>query len=72
MNSISLKIEGMSCGHCLARVRETLNAFPGVKTESLELGSARLRLEEGAPSPETVAAAVSAAGYPTRIEPGTE
>ena len=28
-----LTIEGMTCGHCAARVEKALNALPGVKTK---------------------------------------
>ncbi len=58
-----LKIEGMSCGHCVAAVQRALAAVPGVEEVlevSLERGEARLR---GAAPLERLRAAVEAEGY---------
>ena len=63
MNNITLTVEGMSCGHCSARVERALNAIEGV--------SAKVDLEAKAASvtyPDTVTvdalkAAVTDAGY---------
>ncbi|WP_293181140.1 cation transporter [Oceanithermus sp.] len=58
-----LKIEGMSCGHCVAAVHRALAAVPGVEEVlevSLERGEARLR---GAVDFERLRAAVEAEGY---------
>ena len=63
MNNITLTVEGMSCGHCSARVEKALNAIEGV--------SAKVDLESKSASvtyPDTVTvdalkAAVTDAGY---------
>lgn len=33
MTTTTVKIEGMSCGHCTARVEKVLNALPGIRAK---------------------------------------
>ncbi len=42
MDTRILTIDGMSCGHCVARVTKTLAALPGVTVDSVTVGSARI------------------------------
>lgn len=61
--SMILKIDGMSCKHCQARVEKALSEVPGVDsvTVSLENGTAEVK---GADlNPSALAKAVTAAGY---------
>lgn len=58
-----LKIEGMTCGHCVEAVRKALAAVPGVDQVaevSLESGSARI---EGPADSQLLIAAVEEEGY---------
>jgi copper chaperone len=60
---IKLKIEGMTCGHCVASVKEALAAVPGVSGPvevSLERGIA---LVQGTAQVQPLLAAVAAEGY---------
>ena len=64
---IELKIEGMSCMHCVKAVTEALSRVPGVtavKEVSLEKGAATV---EGAPSADALVAAVKEAGYQAEV-----
>ncbi len=61
--TIELKIEGMSCQHCVARTEKALSAVPGV-------GRVEVRLEPGSATVEgdgldlvTLIQAVEEAGY---------
>ena len=56
-----LKIEGMSCAHCSARVEQALNALDGV-TAKVELKKKRA-VVEGDASDEILSKAVEDAGY---------
>ena len=44
----TMKIEGMMCGHCEARVKKSLEALPGVEEArvSHEAGTAEVTLKE--------------------------
>lgn len=64
MTDLNLSIEGMSCDHCVAHVRRTLESTPGVTVEEVEVGRARVSLDEGAPAPDAVAARLAESGYP--------
>lgn len=61
-------VSGMTCGHCVASVREELAEAGGVEVVSLELESGRLVVRgEAADSLATVRAAVEEAGYTVSV-----
>jgi copper chaperone CopZ len=64
LEKLSLAINGMSCGHCLSRVKQTLAATPGVRVDDVSIGSASVSYDAAVKSAATIADAVSAAGYP--------
>jgi copper chaperone len=66
MEKMSLSIEGMSCAHCVARVKQALAATPGVHVDDVSVGAATVSYDAGATSPEKIRGAVSAAGYPAK------
>jgi copper chaperone len=58
-----LSIEGMTCGHCVARVKKALSEVPGVARAEVDLGK-KLAVVEGAVLDDTLlGAAVADAGY---------
>ena len=60
---VEMVVEGMSCGHCSARVEEALNGLEGVKAEvDLKKKTAYVTLESEV-SDETLKKAVEDAGY---------
>lgn len=65
MKQVTMHIEGMSCGHCLNAVNQALAKAPGVEIESVQIGRASVRYDEGVTTPEQIAAAVEDAGYKT-------
>ena len=66
-------IEGLSCGHCVARATEALQTVAGVSsvTISLEAGEASVTYDAEHCTPEALRAAVEAAGYTLRIDEPT-
>ena len=58
-----LKIEGMSCGHCVMSVRKELDKLPHVTVEEVKIGSAKVQYDESAVSLNDLAKAVEHAGY---------
>jgi copper chaperone CopZ len=66
MEQLTLAIDGMSCGHCAARVKQTLTALPGVQVRDVSIGSASVAYDASAIKPEEITGAVSAVGYPAR------
>ena len=61
METISLAITGMTCGHCVAGVRRALAAVPGVAVQDVRIGGATVTAD-GVPAAALVAA-VEDAGY---------
>jgi copper chaperone CopZ len=67
-----LSIDGMSCGHCVARVNKALTAVPGVKVEKVDIGSATLEYDPARATVAAITAALDEAGYPVRSAEGQE
>ena len=63
MRSLTLHIEGMSCGHCLNAVNRALAQLPGVAIGRVRIGRADVRYDESAIDPARIEAAVAEAGY---------
>lgn len=45
MQSLNLKIDGMSCGHCVMSVQKALRALDGVQVDQVLVGSAQLQFD---------------------------
>lgn len=58
-----LRIQGMSCGHCVMSVRKGLDSVPGLVVESVEIGKAVVRYDESRVSLDSIKKAVEATGY---------
>lgn len=59
----TLTIEGMSCMHCVAAVREALESVPGATVVSVEIGRAEVALDPARADREDLTAAIEEAGY---------
>jgi len=56
---IQLKIEGMTCGHCVMGVKQALAAVPGVQgTVEVDLASGRAKVDGSADAAALIAAVV--------------
>ena len=63
MTEKTMKIEGMSCGHCSARVEQALNAIDGVSAKvDLETKTASIVLSKPVED-QALVNAVTDAGY---------
>ena len=57
-------VVGMTCGHCVAAVREEVGRIPGVTAVDVELDSGLVTVTSAGPlDDEAFAAAVDEAGY---------
>ncbi len=65
METVILKVSGMSCGGCVKSVTGVLEALPGVKKAevSLEKGEAVVSFEAGAVTREQMKQAIEDAGF---------
>ena len=63
MERVSLEIEGMTCGHCVAQVSTALQGIDGVEVEQVGIGNATVRFDERATSERAIAQAIEDEGY---------
>jgi len=63
MSETVLTIEGMSCQHCVMRVKKAVSLLAGVKETQVEVGSARIAYDETMLKKEDLKRAVEEAGY---------
>ena len=65
MATTTMKIQGMTCNHCVMRVAKALKAVPGVQDAKVELQKAEavVSFDDTKVSPEKLAVAVGEAGY---------
>ncbi|MCL2535677.1 MAG: heavy-metal-associated domain-containing protein [Nocardiaceae bacterium] len=67
MSTAEYTVTGMTCGHCVASVKEEVGAIAGVSDVTVDLQSGRLTVTSAAPLPESaITAAVEEAGYAAR------
>lgn len=66
-SKVTLKVEGMTCGHCVGRVQKALDAAPGVIEAKVDLdsGTAQIRFGAGTAA-ASLAEIVTEAGYPAQ------
>jgi len=63
MTETTIKIEGMSCQHCVARVKKTIDGVNGVSGSDVQIGSANVKYDESRVKKEDIEAAIEKAGY---------
>lgn len=63
MAEITLKIEGMSCQHCVMNVKKAVDGVNGVSSSNVTLGSATVVYDEAKTGKEAIAGAVLKAGF---------
>jgi copper chaperone CopZ len=69
MEKAILRIEGMSCGHCVGHVTRTLETLEGVTPEDVEIGRAIVTYDPATVEASTIAKAVTDEGYPAQLVP---
>ena len=62
MAEATIKIEGMSCMHCVGRVKEALDKVDGVTGANVEIGSASVSFDESKTDQAALENAVTEAG----------
>jgi copper chaperone len=69
MANIKLRVTGMTCGHCQAKVEKALKGVSGVYTAIVDLpdGEAEVDFDDDSVTTDQLVAAVSQAGYSAKI-----
>jgi copper chaperone len=63
MTSLSLKIDGMSCGHCVMSVQKALRALDGVDVQQVLVGSAQLQFDPARRKVDDILEAIRDQGF---------
>jgi copper ion binding protein len=63
MKKIVISIDGMSCQHCVMRVKRAIEGLAGISDLSVEVGSARMTFDESKIQQTDIENAVTKAGY---------
>jgi copper chaperone len=63
MEQVTLKIEGMTCHHCVHAVSNRLAKMPGVKVDDVQIGSAKINRDPELASMAAIAEAIADEGY---------
>ena len=63
MKKQELNIQGMTCGHCVMHVKKELAKVTGVVVEDVEIGKAKIQVDEAKVTRDMLSAAVTEAGY---------
>ena len=64
MTEATYTVEGMTCGHCVASVKEEVGGLAGVQAVDVDLATGAVKVSSAAPlSRDAVEAAVAEAGY---------
>jgi len=67
-SEITFRVPGMSCMHCVKAVKAALGQLDGVTGVEVDLNSKRVvvRFDQDRMSPDVLARALEAAGYPAQ------
>ena len=63
MAEVTIKIDGMSCQHCVAAVKKAVDALDGVSSSNVEVGSAIVSFDDSKTSSDAISGAIQSAGY---------
>ncbi len=63
MAETKLKIDGMSCQHCVQAVKKALGEIKGVDSAEVEIGSASVKYDDAKVTQKDLEAAVEKAGF---------
>ena len=63
MTEAVIKIEGMTCGHCVMRVKKALDAVAGISEADVSIGSASVKYDESKLKRSDIDSTIEKAGY---------
>lgn len=63
MERMTVKIDGMTCGSCVAHVSKALEALAGVNVEQVQIGTATVAFDPGSTSSKEISQAIEDEGY---------
>lgn len=63
MDRLTLRIDGMTCEHCVAAVRRALESTPGVTVDRVVIGEATISHDPRTANAQRIASIIEGEGY---------
>lgn len=63
MTETNVKIEGMSCQHCVMAVKKAMGGLKGIEDSEVEIGSARVKFDDTLVRIEDIEQAIEKVGF---------
>ena len=63
MTEGAIKVEGMTCMHCVGRVKKALEALKGIRESDVRIGLVKVTFDENSLKREEIEKAIADAGY---------
>jgi len=63
MAESTIMIDGMSCMHCVMRVKKAIEGLSGINNVNVEVGKATVSFDDTKTSQKEIEAAITKAGY---------
>jgi copper chaperone len=67
MAETTIMIDGMSCMHCVMRVKKALENLAGINNLNVEVGKATVMFDDTKTSQKDIEAAIAKAGYKVKV-----
>lgn len=63
MKEAIIKVDGMSCQHCVARVKKAIDNLKGIINSDVQIGLVRVSFDESKVRGDEIEKAITDAGY---------
>ncbi|UCE79870.1 MAG: cation transporter [Nitrospiraceae bacterium] len=66
MTDLRIQINGMTCQHCVMRVKQAIESLPGINDVTVEIGTASISFDASVIQQKEIEEAIVTAGYTIR------
>lgn len=66
MTDLRIQINGMTCQHCVMRVKQAIESLPGIQDVTVEIGTASISFDASVIQQKEIEEAIVTAGYTIR------
>lgn len=66
MADLRIQINGMTCQHCVMRVKQAIESLPGIHDVTVEIGTASISFDASVIQQKEIEEAIVTAGYTIR------
>ncbi len=63
MKEASIRVEGMSCQHCVMRVKKALDSLSGIINSDVQIGLVKVSFDESKVDIDAIENAITGTGY---------